>query len=185
MAAHVAGEPGAFRELYARYGSLLVAVLRKSLPQPDEALDLMQLTFLQVHRARHDYRLGARFRPWLFTIALNLKREHFRRLGRRPEEPLEKEGRPEPAADPPRPEETLDAARVRTALLQLPEGQRDVIALHWFAGLGFSEVARVVGASESAVKVRAHRGYERLRQILGPTEVTGAPAPPYSTKDSD
>jgi DNA-directed RNA polymerase specialized sigma24 family protein len=49
----------------------------------------------------------------------------------------------------------------------LPADQREVIELHWFDGLEFPEVAQVVGASVSAVKVRAHRGYVRLRQALG------------------
>ena len=56
---------------------------------------------------------------------------------------------------------------MRKALAKLPENQAEVIVLHWFGGLSFPEVAEAVGASLSAVKVRAHRGYERLRGLLG------------------
>jgi RNA polymerase sigma-70 factor (ECF subfamily) len=56
---------------------------------------------------------------------------------------------------------------MRRALQQLPEEQREVILLHWFEDLPFAEVAAIVGASVPAVKVRAHRGYERLRATLG------------------
>ena len=67
----------------------------------------------------------------------------------------------------------LETARqVHEALAQLPEGQRTVIQLHWFHGLAFAEVAEVVGASVSAVKVRAHRGYKVLK---GHLQVTDAP----------
>jgi hypothetical protein len=52
-------------------------------------------------------------------------------------------------------------------MMDLPADQREVIELHWFDGLEFPEVAQVVGASVSAVKVRAHRGYVRLRAALG------------------
>jgi RNA polymerase sigma-70 factor, ECF subfamily len=179
MAAHIAGDGAAFRELFDRYAPILLGVLRRSLPRPDDARDLLQLTFLHVHRARADYRPGAPFRPWLFTIALNLRREHFRRVARRPEEPLDEESA---AAVPP--SDPTDAARVHAALSVLPESQREVIVLHWFAGLSFPEVASVVGASVPAVKVRAHRGYERLRAILGASEVTAAPVAPYVVKDS-
>jgi DNA-directed RNA polymerase specialized sigma24 family protein len=55
----------------------------------------------------------------------------------------------------------------------LPADQREVIELHWFDELEFPEVAQVVGASVSAVKVRAHRGYVRLRQILGDAALPG------------
>ena len=55
---------------------------------------------------------------------------------------------------------------VRQALERLPENQREVIVLHRFEGMSMSEIADALGASESAVKVRAHRGYEKLREWL-------------------
>ncbi|MEM1417581.1 MAG: sigma factor-like helix-turn-helix DNA-binding protein, partial [Myxococcota bacterium] len=55
---------------------------------------------------------------------------------------------------------------VRRAVAALPQGQREVIELHWFEGLAFQEVGAILGASTTAVKVRAHRGYERLRATL-------------------
>jgi RNA polymerase sigma-70 factor (ECF subfamily) len=62
----------------------------------------------------------------------------------------------------------VDARRTLARVLEtLPPDQRQVIELHWFDGLEFPEVAQVVGATLSAVKVRAHRGYVRLRQALG------------------
>jgi RNA polymerase sigma-70 factor (ECF subfamily) len=103
----------------------------------------------------------------VFTIAMNLKREYFRRKKRRPERSLGDEAASEPAVP------ALGAARVEArrtlerVLGGLPDDQREVIELHWFDGLEFPEVALVVGASVSAVKVRAHRGYVRLRQALG------------------
>ena len=54
---------------------------------------------------------------------------------------------------------------VRQALAQLPPPQREAIVLHRFEGFSFSEIAEVLGLSESAVKVRAHRGYVRLRGL--------------------
>jgi RNA polymerase sigma-70 factor (ECF subfamily) len=174
MSAYVAGDSGAFRLLFERYAPLLLRAMLRELFVREEANDLVQQTFLQLHRARRDFDPGQKLKPWVFTIALNLKREHFRRKKRRPERSLDAEGVPEPMVA------ALGAARVdaqRTlsrALAALPQDQREVIELHWFDGLDFPEVAEVVGASLSAVKVRAHRGYVRLREALA----DGAPPLP-------
>ena len=55
---------------------------------------------------------------------------------------------------------------VRAALEQLPEAQREAIVLHRFEGLSYAEIAETAGVTESAVKVRAHRGAETLRVLL-------------------
>jgi RNA polymerase sigma factor (sigma-70 family) len=167
MNAYVAGDAAAFRVIFERYAPLLLRTMLRELYVREEANDLVQQTFLQLHRARADFDAGQKLKPWVFTIALNLKREYFRRKKRRPERSLEAEVALEPAVG------ALGAARVdaRRTLARvmgdLPADQRQVIELHWFDGLEFPEVATVVGASVSAVKVRAHRGYVRLRQALG------------------
>ena len=167
MVAYVAGDAAAFRVIFERYAPLLLRAMLRELHVREEANDLVQQTFLQLHRARADFDAGQKLKPWVFTIAMNLKREYFRRKKRRPERSLEAEASLEPAVG------ALGAARVdaqRTlsrVMADLPADQREVIELHWFDGLEFPEVALVVGASVSAVKVRAHRGYVRLRQALG------------------
>lgn len=166
MAAYVAGDQRAFDLLFQRYATRLYHVIRRQVRAEEDARELVQQTFLQLHRARHDFRVDAKLRPWLFTIALNLKREYFRRKGRRPEAPLDLDGRTDPSEGPYDPLLKERAYQVRQALSALPEGQREVIALHWLEEMPFSEVAVAVGASVTAVKVRAHRGYERLRKTL-------------------
>jgi RNA polymerase sigma factor (sigma-70 family) len=168
MAAYVAGDSAAFRALFDRYALVLYRMVRRRLVSDDDARDLVQQTLLQMHRARHDFRRDSRLRPWLFTIAMNLVREHYRKKGRRPEQPLDAETvareSASKAADPNVNNERV--ARVRAALATLPEQQREVIELHWFEESPYEEIARIVGASVAAVRVRAHRGYERLRKAL-------------------
>ncbi|HMR05213.1 MAG TPA: sigma-70 family RNA polymerase sigma factor [Polyangiaceae bacterium] len=165
MRAYVAGDTGAFDELFRRYAPMLTRVLGRDLSGA-AAEDLVQQTFLQLHRARRDFDLDARLRPWLFTIGFNLKRELFRRRKRRPEARLEIDGRSDPSEGP-RGAERFDATQaLRHAMARIPEDQAEVIALHWLAGMPFPEVAQLVGASLSAVKVRAHRGYAALRAEL-------------------
>jgi RNA polymerase sigma factor (sigma-70 family) len=164
MEAYVAGDEAAFSQIFARYAPLLLRMMRRQLRQAEDAQELVQQTFLQLHRARNDFEHGRRLRPWLMTIAFNLKREHFRRRTRRPEAALEYEPPASERGD--RLELTEDAQRLQSALDTLPDGQREVIIMHWFEELSFPDVAELLGLTVSAVKVRAHRGYKALRQVL-------------------
>jgi len=163
MAAHTRGERGAFDELFRRHAPRLGAVLARGLHRPEDARDLLQQVFLQVHRHRADFQSDRPFRPWLFTIALNLKRQYLRTKGRRPESALDDltlAGLVHEGQDHNRLElrQLLDKA-----LSQLPQEAQEVVLLHWFGGLAMSEIAELVGVSESAVKVRAHRAYRVMR----------------------
>ena len=164
--AYVEGDAAAFEELFRRYAPVLTGIMRRDIRRHQDADELVQDTFLHAHRAAADFDTNRPLRPWLMTIAFNLKREYFRRKGRRPEAPLELDGRRDPAVIP-RIDEQHDAVtQVQRGLAALNASQREVIELHWFAGLSFPEVAVAVGASVSAVKVRAHRGYQAIRTLL-------------------
>ncbi|MEZ6186739.1 MAG: RNA polymerase sigma factor [Planctomycetota bacterium] len=165
MSRYVDGDPAAFAELFERYGPRLTALFRRGLPAHVDVSDLVQQTFLQIHRARHDYRPGLPLRPWVVTIALNLRRKHYRVLSRAAQELVVD---PSDSGETERRglERSERAEALHRALEELRPNQREVLELHWFEGLPFAEVARVVGASLSAVKVRAHRAYEALRKTL-------------------
>jgi len=163
MAAHVAGAKGAFDELFARYAPLLLRVMTRQLGSVDDARDVVQQTFLQVHRARLDFDASARFRPWLFTIAFNLCRQLGRTRKRRRENPSDELAEADLRAVPVDSDAQQD---VRAALAELPVDYRDAIVLHWYEGLSFEEAAAVLGASATALKLRAHRGYKLLREAL-------------------
>ena len=167
MDAYVAGDRAAFDALFRRYAARLCDFLARGLRRREDARDLLQLVFLQVHRHRNDYERGRPFRPWLYTIALNMKWQHLRTLRRRPEAELDT------AAINRLRDDSTDQKRYEMrqqldhALGELSADSRDVVLLHWFGGLPLAEVAAVLGASESAVKVRAHRAYQAMRQVFG------------------
>lgn len=169
MAAYQRGDLDAFQELFARYSGNLRRMLARDLRPATLAEDLLQQTFLQLHRARFDFDPAQSFAPWIYTIAMNLKREYFRSRQRRPEV-FDSRSQAEaggPAAD----QQRVDARQtVSWALRQIPGDQRDVIELHWFQGLSFPEVAACLGIGAVAAKVRAHRGYTLLRALLGRDE---------------
>lgn len=165
MARFCSGDSAAFEALYRRYAGLLHGYLTRLVRSPSAADDAVQLTFASVIRSRGRFTPGARVKPWLYAIATNAARDQFRR-GRG-----EELSTPEQLgawAEPVQPgvhDHGLEQ-RVRRALEALPPAQREAILLHRWEGLSFAEIAEVVGVSETAAKVRAHRGYERLRELL-------------------
>lgn len=172
MAAYVGeGSRAAFAELFRRYADRLHGLFMRFIGSPDAASDLVQQTFLHFHRARADFTLGRPVRPWLYTIALNVRREHLRWRSRKKETSLDPLVHGEPTAEPQA--STASERLVQRALAELTEQQREVIFLHYYDDLSFPEIADLLGASLSAVKVRAHRGYEKLREVLGVTPGRG------------
>ena len=178
MEGYKAGDRAAFAEIFRRYAPLLLRVMQQQLGRREDANDLVQQTFLQLHRSKQDFRRGSLLRPWLLTIAMNLRHRHFRRLGRHPEMPLELDLLEELHTGSRVPDAADAGCDVKALLAGLPAEQREVIILHWIEGLPFNEVAVQVGVSLSAVKVRAHRGYVAIRKLFAQESgVIGARAP--------
>jgi RNA polymerase sigma-70 factor (ECF subfamily) len=162
FAAHAAGDPEAFERLFVRYAARMYGVMRQRGLDHADSQDLVQQTFLLAHQARRDFRTGCKLRPWLWTIAFNLMRKAYQRRGR-----AARHGERSIPSETSRVHAAQEAQLgVRQAIAQLPEPQQEVILLHWYEGLSFSEIGLVLRASEGAVKVRAYRAYEKLRDLL-------------------
>ena len=156
------GDAKAFDVLFARHAGAVRGYLHRITGSAASADDLTQAAFLSVVKARGRYVRGSAFKPWLFAIATNAARDlHRRRRG----EELSAEPTSTETVEPKVRDAGLEK-HVRDALVQLPEAQREAIVMHRFEGMSFGEIAEVLGVNEGAVKVRAHRGYERLRELL-------------------
>lgn len=171
MADYAAGDRTAFTRLFRALGPRVHAFFLRSMRDVAVADELLQTTFLQVHRARESYRVGSPVAPWIFTIAANVRRDELRRRLRRKEdldeEALERAMATEGGESVIAAREGAELAdRVRAAVDALPEGQRIVVQLHRFEGFPLPEVAKILGLKEVAVRVRASRAYERLRVEL-------------------
>jgi RNA polymerase sigma-70 factor (ECF subfamily) len=177
-----AGDEASFEILLQKYRAPLVSFLYRMVRDPAHAEDLAQEVFLRVYRARKKYQPNAKFTTWLFRIASNLALNAIRDRRHRQNEisvdaPLEFAGDDGPAPlDLPdrRPnvvERMLDrdrAARIRRAILALPEKQRVAVLLHKYHELDYDEIARILECSESALKSLLFRAYETLRAELAP-----------------
>ncbi|MCA9668143.1 MAG: RNA polymerase sigma factor [Myxococcales bacterium] len=175
MAAYVDGDLEAFDTLFRALAPRIHGFFVRRFGDPTIADDLLQVTFLKLHRARAQYNVGSPVRPWVFTIAARASLDELRRRGRRPEDAdeirLEKATRAaalDRASGPDAVERADIAAKVREALDKLPESQRVVVHLHRYEGMTFGEIGEVLGSTEGAVKLRAFRAYEQLRRHLTP-----------------
>jgi len=167
MSAYVAGDARAFERLFSRFAPRLHGFFLRSFRSGAVADDLLQQTFMKLHRARARYRPELKLAPWLFAVASRVRLDELRRRLRLPEDAGEDAvARADEQAprDPPSANDLRDA--VRAALDGLPESQRTVIHLHRYEGMTFAEIAKVLGTTEGAVKLRAFRGYETLREQL-------------------
>jgi len=165
MERYVEGSSHAFSELYRRVSPNLMGYLLRLTRDRGRAEDLLQVTFSKVHRARASYLRGAPILPWIFAIA----RRSFldeRRAARSRNEELSSDGIvPEPKAEPEAVSNDV-ADAIERAVDALPEAYREAIQLTKISGLSIAEAASVLGASETAVKLRVHRGYNILRKSL-------------------
>lgn len=166
MGRYVDGDAAAFERVYSELSPLLLANLRRW-TGPQRAEDLLQKTFLKVHRARHRYRRGAPVGPWILSIARNVAIDDMRRRGRAREDLTREGALPEPTnVEAPNAERFEVIEAVRAAVDGLPDGQRNVVALHKLEERPFREVADTLGIKEGAARIRAHRAYGRLRSAL-------------------
>lgn len=164
------GDQAAYRAFLQDLSAHLRAFLRRRLTRaPDEVEDLVQETLLAVHNQRHTYAPGEPLTAWLHAIAKYKLIDLLRRRARRDllHDPLDDAPELLAAADSDAAEARRDMAKL---LESLPDRQRMPIVYVKLQGLAVREAAKILGMSESAVKVAVHRGLKALAaRIRGDT----------------
>ena len=137
--------------------------------------ELAQEVFLRVYKSRETYEPTAKFTTWLFRIATHLalnwlRDEKNERAQERLDQPAE-DGPPREVADrAPTVEQQMVAdlkvQEVRRAVAALPDKQRAAVLMHKYEEMEYSQIAKVLSCSESAVKSLLFRAYETLRVRL-------------------
>ncbi len=166
------GKDSALDQLVRRYEAPLFAFACRMLQEGSAAEDAFQETFLKVYRRRQSFQQGARFRPWLYKICLNLCRDqHRRRQQRREVELCEQtvgaDHRPGPQEWA---ERSAQAQRVREALAKLPQKQAEVLILTQYQELSQQEVSELLGIPEGTVKSRKFQAIRQLAKLLSGSE---------------
>jgi len=172
-----AGQDAALNDLMERHATPVFHFLCRMVGNEDDASDLAQETFARVFRARTSFRSNERFFTWLFTIAANLARNHFRWRSRHPTISLDAEtgeaeqtlGSTLPAGNLAPNEQALAAERaqaVRAAVGKLPDDLREAIVLCEWEDLSVAEAATVLETTPKAVESRLYRARQLLREKL-------------------
>ena len=168
LEAHLNGDDAAFTTLVDRYAVELVPFLTRLTGSRAAAEDVFQETFLQVHQSAHTFDLSRRFRPWMYTIAVNKGRDWHRRNKRRkavslsvPVGESERESFVDLlAADTATPDSPLsnmeEAQAVKRVVDSLPEHQREIILLSYFQKLSYNQIAETLRIPLGTVKSRLH-----------------------------
>lgn len=150
--------------------ALSPALLRFFRSQPavrEHADDLLQETWLRIHRVRHTYRPGESLLPWIYAIARRVRVDGYRRMRRVSTREstvgLAPEALSLEASAPAAPE--VPGPSFEALVAALPEGQREVVTMLKVGGLSLEEVARATSSTVGAVKQKAHRAYERMRKL--------------------
>jgi RNA polymerase sigma-70 factor, ECF subfamily len=173
-----AGDSASFDLLLRKYRSPLVNFLYRMVRDAATAEDLAQEVFLRVYRARKQYSPSAKFTTWLFRIATNLalnsvRDNRYRHSQVSLDAPADEDEAPvQVAAKDMRIDEHMierDRARViQRAIAALPEKQRVAVLLHKYEEMDYTEIAKILECSESALKSLLFRAYETLRVELAP-----------------
>lgn len=177
-----AGDAAAFEVLMLRYQAQVFQFVRWQRGVTERAAeDITQEVFLQLYRVAGQFRGGARFRTWFYTLARNVCRNHQRTLRRRaperwyalPEEALAglPDGRPGPQA---RCERGEKQRAVAAAVARLPAYQREVLLLREWQDLSYAEIAEVLEVPIGTVRSRLHKARYSLTSLLTPE---GEPMP--------
>ena len=168
MARAKAGNDAAFEELYHRYARRLKGFFFLQLGRDEElAADATHDVFLRAYEARNRYQEGKSVSTWLFTIAYNICRNHYRSNAY--ETQLLATLDTEPISDE-QIEVQLDAAALDDALAQvlseLPPPLHQLFSLHYQEELTIPQVAEIVGIPEGTVKSRLHKTMNIIRKKL-------------------
>ncbi|MGD0744668.1 MAG: RNA polymerase sigma factor [Verrucomicrobiota bacterium] len=173
----IAGHDAALNDLMERHATSVFQFLCRRVGNEEDANDLAQETFVRVFRARTGFRTSEKFSTWLYTIAANLARNHFRWRARHPNVSLETQtgdseqtlGSTLPANEPGPNEQALAAERaaaVRVAVGKLPEELREAIVLCEWEELRVADAAAILETTPKAVESRLYRARQMLRERL-------------------
>jgi RNA polymerase sigma-70 factor, ECF subfamily len=167
MQGYLAGRIEAFDALYAALAGRIRGYLLSQCRDAALADDLLQDTFMQMHRSRRTYEPGRPVTPWVFAIARHVYLMKRRSAGRRLrfEERLAADLLSDDGAhDDLR--AIVQADQVRRALAEVPADQREALLLHHVEGWSFGEIAARLGIRVNAAKTRAFRGMKKMREQL-------------------
>lgn len=175
--ATLGGDEEAFRALMERYKGRAFGVAVGIVGDGDDALDVVQESFVKAFYKLKEFRFGSNFYTWFYRLLVNQAIDRWRKSARSAEVPLEENWLSEDASPPdsfayPRTPEELAQNRelgeaLQRAIAALPEYHRAVILLREVDGMAYEEIAESLGCSVGTVMSRLHYARGKLKEALG------------------
>jgi RNA polymerase sigma-70 factor (ECF subfamily) len=178
------GDIAAFTTLVDQYKQMVYRLAVQVTKNHEDAMDVMQETFIKVYRSIHKFRMDSSFETWLYRIVVNLSLNALKKHNRLNEkkyslEDVENSKKLDNLAatsaviqDRSNPHVEVEKRELREAVgkavASLPLHQRTVVILHEFEGLTHSQIASVMGCSEGTIRSRLHYARKRLKELLRP-----------------
>jgi RNA polymerase sigma-70 factor, ECF subfamily len=169
------GDDASFGVLLEKHRNPVIHFLYRMVQNQAVAEELAQEVFLRVYRSRASYEPTAKFTTWLFRIATHLALNSLRDgKNDRKGESLDDVVDDQPVRQVSDSRPTIEQAmlyqarlgEVKKAIQTLPEKQRAAVLMHKYEEMEYSQIARALNCSESAVKSLLFRAYETLRARL-------------------
>lgn len=174
--ASMSGKEEAFRELMERYKSRAFHVALGITGNADDALDVLQDSFVKAYYNLKDFRFGSNFYTWFYRLLVNQGIDRWRKTSKTRTVPLEEKWLTEEDAPP----DSFASSRTPEILAQnrqladaltaaiggLPEYHRAVVVLREVDGLSYEEIAKVLECSVGTVMSRLHYARAKLKEAL-------------------
>jgi len=162
MRSYQCADPDSATALVNLLSPALLRFFRSEPVSREQAEDLLQETWMRIHRVRHTYRPGEPFLPWMYAIARRVRVDGYRRSRRITAHESAASVLPDVVTQ----ERESKGPSFEGMLAVLPASQREVIVMLKAGGLSLEEVARATASTVGSVKQKAHRAYTRLREVF-------------------
>jgi len=159
------GEARAMEMLYHQFKRRVFGMAHR-IVGPIDAEEVAQEVFVRVFRGLAAFRGDSQLSTWIYRLTVNAALSHLARRGRRHE--VGDEGLTELPAPPATERDSALAARIESALAELPAGYRAILVLHDVEGLSHEECAAILECRIGTCKSQLHKARARMRELLGP-----------------
>ncbi len=168
------GNMSAYQELVQRYQKKVYRVVSTYHRDPEDAMEVVQDTFLKMFTSRHTWERRRSFSAWLYRIAINASIDRYRREARERTEPIDGIIESAVLKSVPRPKTPLEGLRdgerrrmLEEAIARLPVRQREVLSMRYFAEMKLEEIAESLSCPLGTVKSNLHKAVMALKDLLG------------------
>jgi RNA polymerase sigma-70 factor, ECF subfamily len=164
------GDIHLYSRLVVKYKNPVFNLAYRLTGNRSDADDLAQETFVHAFEQLHRFDIGKPFFSWLYTIALNLARNHLKRTARMMREEIRvdiaAEGMRRAGHETEAVQREARADALEQCIQMLPRDLREAIVLKFYEGLQFADVGEILQISVGAAKMRVYRGLEKLKSMM-------------------